>query len=513
MYSNTWFSTEYLSGVVETTQGSMAGMTFADIIYALAFSKVLFALNNSLVNNGLASRYPNGTPCHFAAYCDDVIINVTDSKASSIAQKTACVASIAKQVFTFFKLQLNFKPGKSEFIVYLCGSGLKAARLDIQNRDNRFVLPCSSPSEPEYLRCVPYYKHMGTSFSSAEFPAEEVVARCAIIHVAVKRFWRLFRNPHVKTHIKIAAVRLYLITKGTFQCCTWPTLSVSLDKRFHSTILNTFRKAVGQQFSVVGDKGDMFSDAKLIQEYNLISPRNLLRCSRVQLFIRICKKKPHNVMQLLSMLWYYEYGWVGALKSDLKILALFDPMFEGSVVDVKNKIAVAKNPAAIVRKILYSQLANCDIPESKCNPVNSISVCSFACSQCDKTFNTHQKLSLHLWKVHNVKNPIRLHINTVFCPVCMVMFHTRERVLNHLRYRSALCREQILEYPQVLDDVQADDLDLSLRESNILLQKAGRRRHSAVLNAFRLSGPLPLPTINIPMASTHHPLGLGRNWH
>ena len=196
MYSNTWFSTEFLGGVVQTTQGSMAGMTFADIVYAIAFSKVLFSLNNSLVNNGVKSVYPNGTPCHFAAFCDDVIINITHSKASGLADKTAQVAAIAKQVFMFFKLQLNFKPGKSEFIMYLCGPGLKAARLAIQRQDNVVLIPDNN-SVPEFLRCVRYYKHMGTAFSSAEFPAEEVVSRCAIINSSVKRFWKLFRNPHV----------------------------------------------------------------------------------------------------------------------------------------------------------------------------------------------------------------------------------------------------------------------------------------------------------------------------
>ena len=44
-YCNTWFSQDYVDGVISTSHGCMAGTPPADIIYALAFSRVLFNYN------------------------------------------------------------------------------------------------------------------------------------------------------------------------------------------------------------------------------------------------------------------------------------------------------------------------------------------------------------------------------------------------------------------------------------------------------------------------------------
>ncbi len=54
-YCNTWFSQDYVDGVVSTTHGCMAGTPPADIIYALAFSRVLFKFNDSMDAQGLRS--------------------------------------------------------------------------------------------------------------------------------------------------------------------------------------------------------------------------------------------------------------------------------------------------------------------------------------------------------------------------------------------------------------------------------------------------------------------------
>ena len=43
-YTNSWFSTEFLAGVIATMRGTMAGMTMADLIYALAFARILYKL-------------------------------------------------------------------------------------------------------------------------------------------------------------------------------------------------------------------------------------------------------------------------------------------------------------------------------------------------------------------------------------------------------------------------------------------------------------------------------------
>ncbi len=54
-YCNTWCSQDYVESVVRTSLGCMAGTPTADIIYALAFSKVLFKFNDALDAQNLRS--------------------------------------------------------------------------------------------------------------------------------------------------------------------------------------------------------------------------------------------------------------------------------------------------------------------------------------------------------------------------------------------------------------------------------------------------------------------------
>eukprot|EP00973_Karenia_brevis_P046926 6510787-Karenia_brevis.AAC.1 len=88
----------------------------------------------------------------------------------------------------------------------------------------------------------------------------------------------------------------------------------------------------------------------------------------------------------------------------------------------------------------------------------------------------------------------------------------RERVVNHLRYRSSICRNHLLLHPFVLSPDQADALDAEEHARHKALQASGCRRHHVLRRCVRLPGPL-LPVILAEdRESTHHPLGIGRNF-
>ena len=83
------------------------------------------------------------------------------------------------------------------------------------------------------------------------------------------------------------------------------------------------------------------------------------------------------------------------------------------------------------------------------------------CSACDKVFNMYHKLKLHKLKAHGIKNQLRLYVDTTCCTVGMTEFRNRERLMSHLRYRSAICRSHVLLGQPVLTEVQADQMDHS----------------------------------------------------
>ena len=80
--------------------------------------------------------------------------------------------------------------------------------------------------------------------------------------------------------------------------------------------------------------------------------------------------------------------------------------------------------------------------------------------------STFQKLNLHLFVAHGTKYHIRryVHPGTTRCLVCLKEFFSREHSLNHLRYRAAVCRANIVFYGTRASDEGINAEDLRLRE-------------------------------------------------
>ena len=134
------------------------------------------------------------------------------------------------------------------------------------------------------------------------------------------------------------------------------------------------------------------------------------------------------------------------------------------------------------------------------------------CDQCPLQFSSDQAVALHKFKAHGLKNQMRLFVEGSHCPACFKQFWTRERIANHIRYRSHVCRHNILLRGPCLSVEQADQLDIEERGAHAGLQRKGKRRHSAELPVVRLHGPLRTVFALPGCDSEHHELGVGHNF-
>ena len=57
MYKHTWFSQEFVQGIVSTKSGSLAGLPLADLLFSVAIARILYKVNTALANSGLESFY------------------------------------------------------------------------------------------------------------------------------------------------------------------------------------------------------------------------------------------------------------------------------------------------------------------------------------------------------------------------------------------------------------------------------------------------------------------------
>ena len=103
---------------------------------------------------------------------------------------------------------------------------------------------------------------------------------------------------------------------------------------------------------------------------------------------------------------------------------------------------------------------------------------------------------------------MRRYIDTTHCPICLLEFWSRERVINHAK-KCKVCNENILMTPPILTQDQADAVDEMELKRFKALKARGLRRHAAVEPCVQAMGPK-LPIIIDPRrASAHHPLGVG----
>jgi hypothetical protein len=424
------------------------------------------------------------------------------------------VAEIAVAVFASFCMILNFAKGKTEAVVAFAGKCAKKAHVDLAVKMQNVSKICVLGKLIE-LRFVSSYKHLGTMFVPGGSLSFEAIIRSSIISSETRRLRKIvLRGSNLSVPRKITVIKTYILSKGLFQCGSWDTLPPKIFRKFHHAIMSCYRS-----LDKTVDIDNLDKDDDVIFKFGLIAPMTYLRYSRLCLFLRVIKKAPEFLIKLCLASSTLAGGWCDALMSDFRWLSL-GPQF--SEMANKNmsfldwyelfKSDVSSFGKAI-KKWTISPFANIVDTWAKALPPTYVSDESYQCNQCSCAFSTFQKLQLHLWKVHKVRNPIGKYINTTHCAICMKEFWTRDRLLNHLKYRSKVCMSNIF---LLLSPVLSDDLEMKYNEEARVnaakLASQGKRRHHACLPCVQLVGPLPMVMCTDLAGGKHHPLGVGRSY-
>jgi len=515
-FRNTWVSQESLPNVLNIKSGCCAGTPLADLIYSMAMSRVLKLMRSTIRIDCLESTIKVAGIAHTCtevSFVDDVAMPII-SPACELVSKCCAITSIAFRVFKCFGMDLNFETNKSEAIIKHRGVGAKSARIALHRSGDEVQVHVLDNLSVQ-LRFVKCYKHLGTRTSVSHDLSDEVVFRAQLMRSESQRLRKLLtRRGDMSVEKKVSIIQAYVLSKGIFQASTWPALPNSLYKRFHRSIMDMYRDTTGT-FFCAGTSSDMYSDEEVVYKFNLVNPMTLIRSSRLKLFLRIVSKSPPHILELIFASQGFHKGWAGSVHADLRWLTLCNEYSQCYGFCLKQwRDHFANNVHTHSRRIrqhCYSPVANI-VSTSVEQPSLVGTAPDSYCPDCDKAFHSQQQLALHRFRTHGYKDPVRMSAPFTFCLVCLREFHTRERVLNHLRYRSKTCKYNLMLKAPFLTEAEADSLDEECKEANVSLQHKGCRRHLAAQPSFRLQGPL-LPIILAPDSkeSCHHPLGFGHN--
>ena len=119
------------------------------------------------------------------------------------------------------------------------------------------------------------------------------------------------------------------------------------------------------------------------------------------------------------------------------------------------------------------------------------------CGQCGKVFATRQALAVHGFQAHGGSIAARWHPSTTFGPICLLEFHTRDRVIAHFS-QSSVCRMNLLLNHPRLGAEEFEALQTHAAEQVRALRASGRARCYAAVPCYSCKVRCPWPLHQLP---------------
>ena len=523
LHRMTWFTTEGLPHVVGTSRGSQAGMSLADVMFIAAAGRVADEVAEGLTVAGVTARLPHdAAACLFGNGCDSAcsdaphIYYVDDgalpivAAARDLAVHIGRAACVVADVYFKFGFELRAGPNKTAVLVQWRGDGAITEQRKMQSGTN-VGLRCQPARAPPFdLPVVHVYKHLGTRTAVGSSMGPEVAFKEALVTEDLRRLRRrVLANPAVPLRDRARIAQVAVLSRLLFQIGSWPKLTGSLARRFHSAVMRVYRAAAGVNY----ESG--LTDAAVIEQLEAIPPLVVLRLARVTLAVRVASLAPAAVQALLCQARPCPRSWLRALEEDLvwfaglgvddqklraQALPLWWAAFRREPFAYRRAFLVAARSGAARRtQVWATSAAERELVEQH------------PCGQCGKTFATRQAFAVHDFRAHGTSTAVRWHVSTTFCPVCLLEFHTRDRVIAHFRM-SSVCRMNLLLNHPRLSVEEFEALQTRAAEKVRALRASGRARCYAAMPCYRLQGPLPLAVAPTTFPGGH-PLGHGRRWH
>ena len=222
-------------------------------------------------------------------------------------------------------------------------------------------------------------------------------------------------------------------------------------------------------------------------------PLVLVRLARLYLFGRICRRKPVALIPFLDHTLQYKSSWLQLVHEDLQWISLHLPPSSLLSVDGIFQWAqmASRSPSefrSIVARTCLSAIGSSS-SDWGITPGVSTSLDPVSCPDCARSFPSKAAMISHCCRVHGTRSEKRRYAPGTSCTVCLLEFHTRDRLVHHFR-RNGTCwlRTQCTVPGLTVHGSQA--LDDSARPAVRVLRSKGQIATYAEVPSFRLPGPI-----------------------
>ena len=122
---------------------------------------------------------------------------------------------------------------------------------------------------------------------------------------------------------------------------------------------------------------------------------------------------------------------------------------------------------------------------------------ALACKRCAKICFSENSLSMHMVSSHQAKDDVHQCVNTIWCPVCGIIYANRDLLMQHILENPQICKMNLLLRGSVYPKEEIDRLENQQSVIRAANRKAGLPRFFASRPAVRAFGPfLPIVGLN-----------------
>ena len=476
LHTDTWFTIGDQTDLVRTEQGSRPGDSYADVVFGLLWAKLLKTYEQRLVEAGMLMSIPDiARPSLFTpdseghpqiallgpTWMDDLCVCLCASSNGALIERTGYALSLLIDLCKSMHMQPNLRKRKTEIMFCFRGQGSRQFRRQFYSHAQGFPVVCDDATY--HVNVVSRYLHLGGVIHHRVVNRAEITRRLGIAHQAFSQHRRvLYRNLSLSWSKRKELFGSLILSKLVYGFESWTFETQQIRAQIHAGIIKLYKRLLGHQHAM------HLSDEQVLVETGLPSPTELLRGCRLRYFGTLFNCQHASHWGLLVE----DRQWIALLEDDFQWLwaqlkhntTLPDPVshfavWQGILIHHKGywkklikkglthaclqreNHAVAVQLHQRVATLLHkhgwvSHLPNEDVP------IHSPSAI-FGCMCCGTAHATKAGESAHMFKRHGYRASARSLFDGTACPHCLREYHTRAKVLAHLRHAHT-CRQSLI---------------------------------------------------------------------
>ena len=467
-HRTTWFhlASDVQGPLVHTEKGTRPGDGFADVLWALTFSKWLIRLENHLAAEEVLSVIPWNdennlmtSPGHsmitkgIVAWADDVAVMTDADEPLQVVDKLSYLTEVLVQDLQDFGMTPNFGHGKTEAVLDLRGRSSHAVRRKIFN-ENKGQIPINTTlHNVTSLRIVHKYKHLGGSITHGCKLQPELQHRIAQGRKTCLDYkQKIYGNKAIPLGHRLQVLRATALTSTLYNSGTWSRMNAKETQRWVHGVISLYRIALQRTIHHL-DLRHM-TDLAVLGMCQALHPLTDLRIHRLrsygQYLSRHCKllwallaeEQDWRQMVIEDFQWLYNnIQGMTIHPSPTHDLDHWNHLIvtqPGRWKDILRRVSThtalqlrIHADVATMHRTAINMLHDKGVDPNQ--QVETNLAFTYKCFICDVEFDSYTGWAIHAFKKHGRTQPGRQLQEGTTCLACAKQFTTPARLARHFR--------------------------------------------------------------------------------